>query len=85
MRLKQIYSIIRSFAQKLINIQVRLLLAVVYFIVITPFAIFVKLFTDPLQIKKNNRPYWRSHSKILNISEFYIDNNVYSRNKLLLS
>lgn len=41
------------------NFQARLLLSVFYFIVVTPFALGVKLFSDPLELRaKPNPSYW---------------------------
>lgn len=52
-----------------INILVRLLLGAVYFILLFPFAVFIKLFTDFLEIKRKS-PFWVPHNKIENVKEF---------------
>jgi hypothetical protein len=41
----------KSFAARMGNYQGRMLLAVFYFIVITPWGILVRLFSDPLQVR----------------------------------
>ena len=52
-----------------INILVRLFLGVVYFILLFPFAIFIKLCTDFLEIKAKS-PFWIPHNKIEDVKEF---------------
>jgi hypothetical protein len=52
-----------------INILVRLLLGAVYFILLFPFAIFIKLYTDFLGIKES-LPHWIPHKRIENVKEF---------------
>jgi cell division protein FtsW (lipid II flippase) len=42
----------KTFAHKIANFQARLILSLFYFIVVTPFAYRVKIFSDPLQLKR---------------------------------
>jgi hypothetical protein len=43
----------KSVAHKIANFQARLLLTLFYFVVLTPFALRVKVFSDPLQLKRS--------------------------------
>jgi len=43
----------KSVAHKIGNFQARLLLTVFYFVVVAPFALRVKIFSDPLQLKRS--------------------------------
>lgn len=45
----------KSFAARAATFQARILLSVFYWICVTPFAICVKLFADPLGLKKDSR------------------------------
>jgi hypothetical protein len=45
-------------AHKIGNFQARLILTVFYFTLFMPFAILVKLFTDPLRIKPKTKKGW---------------------------
>ncbi len=45
-------------AHKIGNFQARLILTVFYFTMFMPFAILVKLFTDPLRIKPKTKKGW---------------------------
>jgi hypothetical protein len=45
----------KRFAQQMGNFQGRVLLAMFYFIVVTPFGLLVRLFSDPLRIKQTER------------------------------
>lgn len=47
-----------SFAHKLGNFNARVILSLFYFIFVMPWAIGVKLFLDPLRIKKRSPSYW---------------------------
>lgn len=62
----KIFKIIRRIG---INILVRLILGAAYFILLFPFAVFVKLCTDFLGIREK-LPRWLPHKKIENINEF---------------
>ena len=42
----------KSLAHKIANFQARLLLSLFYFVALTPFALRVKVFSDPLQLKR---------------------------------
>jgi len=48
----------KSFARTLGNFQARLLLSVFYFLLLAPFGLGVKLFSDPLRLKKRAAPHW---------------------------
>ena len=45
-------------AHKIGNFQARLILTVFYFTMLVPFALLVKLFTDPLRIKPKTKKGW---------------------------
>lgn len=60
---------INRFAISVINILVRIFLAIVYFILFFPFAVFIKLFTDYLAIKEKS-PHWTSHKEIRDVKDF---------------
>ncbi len=49
----------KSYAQGMGDYQSRILLILFYFIIVTPFAILVRLFSDPLRIRSTqNQSYW---------------------------
>ena len=48
----------KSFAHKLGNFQARVILTVLYFVVIAPFCLVVRLFSDPLSLKKTTAKGW---------------------------
>jgi hypothetical protein len=50
-------------AHKLGNFQARLLLNIFYFLVLTPFALGVKMFSDPLRIRRQNLARWLPREK----------------------
>jgi hypothetical protein len=45
-------------AHKFGNFQARLLLNIFYFVVLSPFALGVKMFSDPLRMKRQNLSQW---------------------------
>ncbi|MBN1581603.1 MAG: hypothetical protein JXA89_12940 [Anaerolineae bacterium] len=45
----------KRFAQQMGNFQGRVLLAMFYFVVVTPFGLLVRLFSDPLRVKQRGR------------------------------
>jgi hypothetical protein len=49
--LKQLWNKWKTFAQALADVQARVLLTLVYFIIVAPFGLLVRLFSDPLVIK----------------------------------
>lgn len=65
----RVFKRINSYIRVAINIFVRLLLGAVYFILLSPFAIFIKLCTDFLEVKAK-LPYWIPYNKIENVKEF---------------
>ena len=51
----------KAIANAIGNVQAKILLTVVYFVVIPPFALVVKLFMDPLALRESrDTSYWRS-------------------------
>lgn len=51
----------KSLAHKIANFQARALLTLFYFVAVTPFALRVKVFSDPLQLKRSAG--WLSRSR----------------------
>ncbi len=66
--MKEFLRRIKKFAQIIANVLVRIITFVFYFIFVTPFGIFVKLFNDYLRIKSS--PSWQIHKDITNIGDF---------------
>lgn len=66
---KKIFKRIDKYIRIGINTLVRLLLGIIYFIFLFPFAVLIKLCTDFLEIKKES-PDWAVHKKIENLKEF---------------
>ncbi len=58
----------RKVIQKIINVQIGLVLTIVYFVFITPFGIFIRLFKDYLKI--NLCPFWQVRRETLIVSDF---------------
>ena len=53
-------------AEKIGHFQARLLFGLLYFVVVAPFALGLKLFSDPLRIKKSrdaSRSRWHEHPR----------------------
>jgi len=50
----------KAFAHVIGNFQARLLLSLFYFLLLSPFGLGVKLFSDPLRVKKRTLPHWIS-------------------------
>jgi hypothetical protein len=48
----------KRFGRKLADVQARILLSIVYFTVVLPFGLAVRLLADPLAIKPGHRPAW---------------------------
>jgi len=65
----KLFKKISKFIQRCFNILIRLILSIVYFILILPFAISIKLFTDFLGIK-NKVFHWNPLDRIDDISRF---------------
>ncbi len=59
---------LRRFAENLIDLIIRALLVVSYFIFITPFGMFFRLFRDHLGIKAE--PRWKDAAEVDNVSDF---------------
>jgi len=59
---------LKQFGQKAVSFIINIVLIIFYFLLISPFAIFIKLFRDYLEIK--TAPSWKKHAKISNIGEF---------------
>ena len=66
--MKKLFKKIKNTAQKIITIQIRIILFLVYFILITPFGICVKFFRDYLAIKSG--PSWQNSKCVKDISNF---------------
>lgn len=56
--LSQLWERWKVIAQKIGNFQSRVLLNIFYFLILTPFGLGVKLFSDPLRLKLQNRTHW---------------------------
>ncbi len=56
--LKRLWNWWKPIAEKIGNFQARIILSVFYFIFVTPIALGVKLFSDPLRMKKSNQGSW---------------------------
>jgi hypothetical protein len=56
--LKALWAGWTAIARKIANVQARLLLSAFYFCGLGPFAIGVKMFADPLQMRSAGRPTW---------------------------
>jgi len=65
----KIFKKINKYIRFAINTLVRLILVVVYFILLFPFAVFIRLFTDFLDLKRVS-PHWVPHNEIKNVKEF---------------
>ena len=66
--MKKILKEFRKAVQKIVNIQIRIILIIFYFLFITPFGIFIRLFKDYLTTK--SAPTWQNYKEISNISDF---------------
>jgi len=66
--MKEFLRRIKKLAQIIANILVRIITFVFYFIFVTPFGIFVRLFNDYLRIKPS--PSWQIRKDITNIDDF---------------
>lgn len=54
----------KRIAEKIGHFQARLLFGLLYLVVVAPFALGLKLFSDPLQLKKKLSPtWWREHPR----------------------
>jgi hypothetical protein len=57
--LKQLWNKWKAFGQRIADLQARILLTLVYFIIVAPFGLLVRLFSDPLVLKHNpQRSMW---------------------------
>ena len=56
--LKRLWNWWKPIAEKIGNFQARIILSVFYFVFVTPIALGVKLFSDPLRMKKSDRDSW---------------------------
>jgi hypothetical protein len=65
----KIFKRIERYIKISINILVRLILGAVYFVLLFPFAILIKSYTDFLEIKKKP-PSWIPHNKIEDVRGF---------------
>ena len=60
--LKRLWNSWKQLAKKIGNFQARVLLTLIYGIVVLPMGLAVRLFADPLQIKRRSES-WTPHSK----------------------
>jgi len=56
--LKRLWNWWKPIAEKIGNFQARIILTVFYFFFVTPIALGVKLFSDPLKMKKTSQTSW---------------------------
>ena len=61
---------IKKFIHICLDIQIRFILIIVYFVVLLPVALLVKLFTDFLKIRGFNMPSWWARNRIIKVEEF---------------
>jgi len=64
LKMIKIFKKVNKYIRFGINILVKLLLCIIYFVLFFPFFIFIKLFTDFLDIKLCNFPHWSGHNEI---------------------
>ncbi|MEW6007340.1 MAG: hypothetical protein AB1595_04195 [bacterium] len=53
--MKKIFDKWIELAHKIGNFNARVILSIFYFVFITPFALYIKIFKDPLRLKKRNQ------------------------------
>ena len=58
----------KKIARKIGDFNARVILTIFYFILLCPFAILIKLFTDPLEIKKKDHVGWHDKEKNTELS-----------------
>lgn len=56
-------------AEKIGHFQARVLFALLYFLLVTPFALGVKIFADPLQMKKKAEKWGNFHRQTLTLED----------------
>jgi hypothetical protein len=63
--LKRAWEAWKSFGRKLGDFQARLMLSLCYFVIVAPFSLLVRLFSDPLSLKAGTARGWiiRSDTK----------------------
>lgn len=66
----KIFKDIKKYIFFIINIFIRFILGAVYFTIFFPFFIFIRLFTDFLDIKNYNSIQWLNHIEIKDIEKF---------------
>lgn len=57
--LKILWEYWKAFGRRVGDLQARLLLFLFYFLVLAPFALVVRTFSDPLGLKRTSPPDWR--------------------------
>lgn len=67
--LKRIWEAWKQIAQKIGNFQARVLLTIIYSVLILPFGLAVRLFSDPLRIKRRPEA-WLDHGDDPNTMEW---------------
>jgi len=61
--LRRLWARWRVIALKIGNVQSRVLLLLFYFLILAPFALLVKLFSDPLRCKLQDHSHWIPKAK----------------------
>ncbi len=63
--LKKIWSAWKAVAHVIGDFQARLLLSLFYFVVMAPFALSLKVFSDPLQLRRTTSAGWLARNPFL--------------------
>jgi hypothetical protein len=50
-------------AEKIGHFQAKVIFGFLYFVLVAPFALGVKIFSDPLQLRPTDHPTWRSFAR----------------------
>lgn len=62
--IKEFWQVWRNFSERMGNFQSRIFLSFFFFVLVSPFALAVKIFSDPLQIKRrSNESHWLLKAK----------------------
>lgn len=70
LKMKKMFRKINNLIRYGINIFVKFLLGIAYFVIFLPFCIFIRLLTDFLDIKKPDNPHWISRAEIKDVERF---------------
>lgn len=66
--MKKFLKFIRKVTQKIIKIELNIIILFFYFVIFLPFGLFIKIFKDYLKIK--SAPSWQVHKEISEIRKF---------------